>query len=161
VTTFPPSNPYVGGTRVSEDSASDTKPQRERIRTPRNPGADGADLVLTAPRPLSVELLDKLKAHKPAILVALADPGALWWRVVILEPNGRTIEVDTPSGWTLGEWAAYAERYHGPGCALTAGPTGSKPPAHGSTSMRPYASPVGGRGMLTLRAGAGLQAPSQ
>lgn len=36
--------------------------------------ADGADLVLTAPRPLPAELMDKLKAHKPAILAALAHP---------------------------------------------------------------------------------------
>jgi hypothetical protein len=43
----------------------------------------------------------------------------LWWRVAITEPRGRTIEVDTPSGWTLPEWRAYAERYHGPGCSVT------------------------------------------
>lgn len=55
---------------------------------------------------------------RPEHLEALkADP--LWWRVGILEPGGRTIEVDTPSGWTLGEWTAYAERYHGPGCGVT------------------------------------------
>ncbi|MFN2525455.1 MAG: hypothetical protein ABR505_04225, partial [Actinomycetota bacterium] len=37
-------------------------------------------------------------------------PGALWWRVSILEPSGRTVEVDTPSGWTLPDWQTYAER---------------------------------------------------
>jgi hypothetical protein len=43
----------------------------------------------------------------------------LWWRVAITEPGGRTIEVDAPSGWTLGDWGAYAARYHhGPGCTL-------------------------------------------
>ncbi|MGI8427389.1 MAG: hypothetical protein ACR2M4_12535 [Actinomycetota bacterium] len=46
-------------------------------------------------------------------------PGALWWRVSVREPGGRTIEVDAPSGWTLPHWEAYAERYHGPGCAVT------------------------------------------
>jgi hypothetical protein len=73
---------------------------------------DGADLVLTAPRPLPADLLDTLKAHKPDILAALAHPddAALWWRVAILEPGGRTVEVDTPSGWTLPDWQAYAER---------------------------------------------------
>jgi hypothetical protein len=35
---------------------------------------DGADLVLTAPRPLPVDLLANLKAHKPALLEALASP---------------------------------------------------------------------------------------
>jgi hypothetical protein len=39
--------------------------------------------------------------------------------VAILEPGGRTIEVDTPSGYTLADWQAYAERYHGPGCFVT------------------------------------------
>jgi hypothetical protein len=33
-----------------------------------------ADLVLTAPRSLSADLLDSLKAHKPAILAALTKP---------------------------------------------------------------------------------------
>ena len=47
-----------------------------------------------------------------------ADPDPLWWRVAITESGGRTVEVDTPSGWTLAGWQAYAERYHGPGCAL-------------------------------------------
>jgi hypothetical protein len=39
--------------------------------------------------------------------------------VAILEPSGRTVEIDAPSGWTLPDWQAYAERYHGPGCAVT------------------------------------------
>ncbi|MDQ3581172.1 MAG: DUF3987 domain-containing protein [Pseudomonadota bacterium] len=47
-------------------------------------------------------------------------PDRLWWRVAILEPGGRTVEVDTPSGWNLPEWQAFAERYHGPGSAVTA-----------------------------------------
>jgi hypothetical protein len=83
--------------------------------------ADGADLVLAAPRPLPGELLDRLKAHKPDILAALARPDdiALWWRVAITEPSALTVEVDTPSGYTLTDWQTYAERYHGPGCAVT------------------------------------------
>ena len=68
---------------------------------------------------LTPELRATLAAHKPAILAALAYPDALWWRVAILEPGGRTVEVDTPSGWTLVDWQAYAERYHAPGCAVT------------------------------------------
>jgi len=61
------------------------------------------------------------------------DQAALWWRVAILLPGGRTVEVDTPSGWTLADWQAYAERYHGPGCAVTAiaelpKPKGTGPP---------------------------------
>ncbi len=35
---------------------------------------DGADLVLTAPRPLPADLLDGFRAHKAAILEALARP---------------------------------------------------------------------------------------
>lgn len=35
---------------------------------------DGADLVLTAPRPLPADLLDTLKAHKPDIMKALRRP---------------------------------------------------------------------------------------
>jgi hypothetical protein len=38
-----------------------------------------------------------------------------------MEPGGRTVEVDTPSGCTFADWQAYADRYHGPGCcAVTA-----------------------------------------
>jgi hypothetical protein len=47
-------------------------------------------------------------------------PEPLWWRVSITDPGGRTVEVDTPSGWTLSEWVAYTLRYYGPGCAVTA-----------------------------------------
>ena len=73
------------------------------VATPRNLGSDGT--------PLSAAAL--------AIQRETSDPGALWWRIAILEPGGRTVEVDTPSGWTLGEWQAYAARYHGDGCAVT------------------------------------------
>lgn len=48
-----------------------------------------------------------------------AEPNPLWWRVAIQEPGGRTIEVDTPSGYTLADSQAYADRYHGPGCVVT------------------------------------------
>jgi hypothetical protein len=46
-------------------------------------------------------------------------PEPLWWRVAIAEPGGRTVEIDTPSGWTFADWQAYAERHRGPGCAMT------------------------------------------
>jgi hypothetical protein len=39
--------------------------------------ADGADLVLTAQRPLPPALLDQIKAHKPELLAALAHPDPL------------------------------------------------------------------------------------
>lgn len=56
--------------------------------------ADGTDLVLTAPRPLPVELMDTLKSHKPDILAALAGPDdiALWWargHPRVRRPDGR------------------------------------------------------------------------
>lgn len=35
---------------------------------------DGSDLVLSAPRPLPGDLLDRLKAYKPALLAALTTP---------------------------------------------------------------------------------------
>ena len=47
------------------------------------------------------------------------EPDRLWGRVAIREPGGGTVEVDTPSGWTMTDWSAYADRYHGPGCAVT------------------------------------------
>ncbi|MGH8570440.1 MAG: hypothetical protein ACREXU_21155 [Gammaproteobacteria bacterium] len=47
------------------------------------------------------------------------DQAVLWWRIAITEPGGRTFEVDSPSGFTLPEWQAYAERYHAPGCTIT------------------------------------------
>jgi hypothetical protein len=52
-------------------------------------------------------------------MAALAHPDFLWWRVAILKPSGHTVEVDSPSGWTLRDWQAYAECYHGHGCAVT------------------------------------------
>ena len=58
--------------------------------------------------------------ERSAIQRETSDPGALWGRVSILEPGGRSVEVDTPSGWTLADWSAYADRYHGPGCVVTA-----------------------------------------
>ena len=70
---------------------------------------------------MTSELAAALKAHKTELLAALArhaDP--LCWRVSLTEPGGRTVEVDTPSGYTLRDWQAYADRYHGPGCAVTA-----------------------------------------
>jgi hypothetical protein len=82
---------------------------------------EGTDLQYDGPKgAMTPDLIAELKAHKPAILAALAHPEdvALWWRVAVREPGGRTIEVDLPSGLTLCESTAYAERYHGPGCAV-------------------------------------------
>ena len=76
--------------------------------------------------------------HKPGILAALADSNdvALWWRVVILEPGGRTLELDTPSGLDLADWQAYAERYHGPGCAVTVESRRSRDPRRVRADLR-------------------------
>jgi hypothetical protein len=98
--------------------------------------ADGADLVLTAPNRYLLNLLDSLKVHQPAIVAALAHPDLLWWRVAILEPGGRTVEVDTPSGWTLADWQP------GPGCAVTA--IAGLPRPHRPTSIRPWRPPARG-----------------
>ena len=83
--------------------------------------AEGDALRYRGPREaLTPDLLDQFKVHKHAILAELAaDVDALWWRVSILEPGGRTVEVDAPSGWALPDWQAYAAHYHGPGCAVT------------------------------------------
>jgi hypothetical protein len=58
-------------------------------------------------------------ANDGRVMTEGADPDPLWWRISITEPGARTVEVDTPSGLTLAEWRAYAERYHSPGCAVT------------------------------------------
>jgi hypothetical protein len=47
-------------------------------------------------------------------------PGHLWWRIAITKAGARTVEIDTPSGWTLADWQAYADCYHAPGWAVTA-----------------------------------------
>jgi hypothetical protein len=60
------------------------------------------------------------------------EPGAvlaaLLWRVSITEPGGRVVEVDSPSGWTLREWAAYAAGYHPPGFVVSPIAGVPKPP---------------------------------
>ena len=82
--------------------------------------AEGDALRYRGPREArTAELLDQFKAHKAALMAELAAAAdALLWRVAILEPDVRTVEVDTPSGWTLPDWQAYAQRYHGAGCAV-------------------------------------------
>jgi hypothetical protein len=81
--------------------------------------AEGDGLRYRGPREaLTADFLDSLKVHKAELLASLAAAAdALLWRVAIREP-GRTIEVDAPSGWTLADWQAYADRYHGPGCTV-------------------------------------------
>ena len=94
----------------------------------REAEADGVSLALspagtikaTGDREAVDRWLPVLRAHKPDILAALAKPDALWWRVAITKPGARNVEIDTPSGYTLADWQAYADRYHGPGCAVTA-----------------------------------------
>jgi hypothetical protein len=56
---------------------------------------------------------ETIKGEAESTEPAGRQPAALWWRVSVLEPGGRSVEVDTPSGWTMGKWAAYAARYHG------------------------------------------------
>ena len=81
-------------------------------------------------------------------------PAPLWGRVAILEPGGRTVEVDTPSGWTLVEWQAYAERYHGPGCAVTpiAGLPEPRAPVNLDEALRAACEGVAGITLAEFRA---------
>ena len=83
-----------------------------------------ATWVLKAARPLFSDLRDLVRAGptSPPSWRRSRSPTtvALSWRIAILEPGGRTVEVDTPSGYTLADWQAYAERYHANGCAVTA-----------------------------------------
>jgi hypothetical protein len=103
----------------------------------REAAADGVSLALSSAGTIKAvgdqaavnRWLPILREHKPGVMAALAGPAVepdpatlLWWRVSITEPRGRTVEIDTPSGCTLPEWRAYAERYHGPGCAVTPSP---------------------------------------
>jgi hypothetical protein len=95
----------------------------------REAAEDGVSLALsragtikaTGDREAVNRWLPVLREHKPEILAALAHPDdiALWWRIAIVEPSARTVEVDTPSGYTLADWQAYAERCRGPRCAVT------------------------------------------
>ena len=69
---------------------------------------EGETLRYRGPREaLTADLLHRLKAHKPAILAALArtNADALWWRVAITETGGRTVEVETPPAgpWPTGK----------------------------------------------------------
>jgi hypothetical protein len=75
--------------------------------------------LLISPLLIAAQDLHEAFEERVAIQRETSDPGALWWRVAITEPGGRTVEVDTPSGWTLAECTAYAARYHGPGCTVT------------------------------------------
>jgi hypothetical protein len=96
---------------------------------------DGGNLIVTPKTAITDDIRTRSASNKPQILAALAGPDdvSLWWRVAVREPGGRTVEVDTPSGWTMAEWTAYAAHYHGPGCAVTAvlpfpTPSGTGPP---------------------------------
>jgi len=94
---------------------------------------DGADLALTAPRPLPADLLDSIKAHKPALLEALAhpdprtslsaaalaelpaeDPTCPAWRVSIAGPKALNIDFTVRSAWTVSDWGRFARRHYGP-----------------------------------------------
>lgn len=93
--------------------------------------ADGVSLALSPVGTLKAtgdqvavnRWLPVLREHKPALLAALTEAPrvdvTLWWRVSITEPGGRVVELDMPSGQTLAEAQAYADRYHGPGCVVT------------------------------------------
>ena len=105
---------------------------------------EGDALRYRGPREALAGLLPTLKVHKPEILAALAHPDdiTLWWRVAITEPGARTVEIATPSGWTLADWRAYAEHYHGRGCAVTPIAGLPKPSGHRSSSMRSWRPPA-------------------
>jgi hypothetical protein len=74
------------------------------------------------------------------------EPDRLWGRVAITEPGVRTVEVDTPSGWTLTDWQAYAKRYHGPGCAVNviAGLPKARAPVNLDEAIRAACERMGG-----------------
>ncbi|MGH8584657.1 MAG: hypothetical protein ACREWE_00180 [Gammaproteobacteria bacterium] len=87
-----------------------------------DPNTDPVVMALATPDG-TCELLIPKDRYDPFAILDMVDgwnstAPRLWWRVSILEPGGRTVEVDTPSGWTLAEWQAYARRYHGAGGAL-------------------------------------------
>ena len=77
---------------------------------------DGADLVLDSDPPVVRRPSGQAQSPQARSFwrrSGIPTTSPLWWRVAIREPDGQTIEVDTPSGWTLPDWQAYAERYHG------------------------------------------------
>ena len=53
-----------------------------------------------------------------------------------------TVEERRPSGWTLPDSQAFAERYHGPRCAVNVIAGLPKARGHRSTSMRPWRPPT-------------------
>lgn len=53
-------------------------------------------------------------------------PGTLWGRVAILDPGGRTVEVDAPSGWTLRRLASLRRALPRPWVRRDCGPTASQ-----------------------------------
>jgi hypothetical protein len=57
---------------------------------------DLAEAALSESMPERGARLDPLLPLSPAAESVPAAP--LWWRVSIVEPGGRTVEVDTPSG---------------------------------------------------------------
>ncbi|MGH8573668.1 MAG: hypothetical protein ACREX8_14010, partial [Gammaproteobacteria bacterium] len=108
--------------------------------------SDGADLVLTAGRPLPADLLDRLKAHKADILAALAmtdqaaaprgartslstaalaelppeDAACPSWRVSIVGPKALNIELEMRSAWTVSDWGRFARCHYDPGATVVA-----------------------------------------
>jgi hypothetical protein len=100
------------------NSAAEAGGTRDKLATlatshPQNSKSEGPGIEVGYPPPGTFLEADERCPE------AMAKPGPLWGRVAITEPGGRTIGVDTPSGWNLADWQAYAERYHGPGCTVT------------------------------------------
>jgi hypothetical protein len=84
---------------------------------------DGDSLKAKGPAGRVQALLPVIKAHKAELLTALsyrpaddpntlaAAPETLWWRIANHCPDGRTIEMDAPSGLTLPQAQDYANRF--------------------------------------------------
>lgn len=70
---------------------------------------------------LTADLLHRLKAHKPAILAALArtNADALWLARGHHRDRRPYRRGRYAPGWTLADWQAYAEPSHGLGCTVT------------------------------------------
>jgi hypothetical protein len=63
-------------------------------------------MTLATPDDGTCEVTIPKDRYDPLAILAIVkewEPDPLWGRVSIAEPGG-TVEVDAPSGWTLGGW---------------------------------------------------------
>ncbi|MGH8590840.1 MAG: hypothetical protein ACREXX_16390, partial [Gammaproteobacteria bacterium] len=96
---------------------------------------DGGNLIAGPKAALTDELRSLIRAHKPALLAALArtmlTPAALAelppedaacpsWRISIVGPRALNIELETRSAWTVSDWGRFARRHYGPDATVVA-----------------------------------------